>query len=276
MKFDRHLAAQTSVESQSDRSSLTTSFVDSKLCVILLINITVWISQGFLRISSVVYNWYGISSWKSLNNALCCKFNFILILFRIAQVVDPLIMIFIVATLFTDRLGPEVLGNISPRQLLRKWHFSNCMPPHRRWSSCTLIPTWISNHTPCKVWDKIIYPFPNVWEWISNVIPNTGCNCLSMLGSKWNHVNIRGPRDICHCHNLSEIKTMLSDTLIVKFIIMHSWYNAIVYNTVFTPGHNFDAVTLIRFRTPEIYTTSHHHGRAMVILLWGEIWLQDT
>ena len=39
----------------------------------------------------------------------------------------------------------------------------------------TLIPSWISNHISGKVWDEIIYSFPNfngatveVWEWISN------------------------------------------------------------------------------------------------------------
>ena len=43
----------------------------------------------------------------------------------------------------------------------------------------TLIPAWISNHMPSKVWDEISYPFPNfnsctveVWEWISNFIPH--------------------------------------------------------------------------------------------------------
>ena len=37
----------------------------------------------------------------------------------------------------------------------------------------------MSNHMPSKVWDGIIYPFPNfnggtveVWEWISNFIPH--------------------------------------------------------------------------------------------------------
>ena len=42
----------------------------------------------------------------------------------------------------------------------------------------TLIPAWISNHIPSKLWDEITYPFPNfksgtveVWEWISNFIP---------------------------------------------------------------------------------------------------------
>ena len=42
----------------------------------------------------------------------------------------------------------------------------------------TLIPTWITNHMLSKVWDEIIYQFPNfngftveVWEWINNFIP---------------------------------------------------------------------------------------------------------
>ena len=25
----------------------------------------------------------------------------------------------------------------------------------------TLIPAYVINHTPCKVWDEIMYPFPN-------------------------------------------------------------------------------------------------------------------
>ena len=52
------------------------------------------------------------------------------------------------------------------------------------WSSfyldgLTLIPAWISNHMPSKVWDEITYPLPNfsacsikVWEWISSFIPH--------------------------------------------------------------------------------------------------------
>ena len=42
----------------------------------------------------------------------------------------------------------------------------------------TLIPTWISNHMPRKVWAEISYPFPNFngctvefWELITNFIP---------------------------------------------------------------------------------------------------------
>ena len=42
----------------------------------------------------------------------------------------------------------------------------------------TLIPAWISNYMPSKMWNEITYPFPNfnhciieVWEWISYFIP---------------------------------------------------------------------------------------------------------
>ena len=41
----------------------------------------------------------------------------------------------------------------------------------------TFTPAWVSNHIHFKVWDEIIYLFPNfngaiveVWEWISNFI----------------------------------------------------------------------------------------------------------
>ena len=56
---------------------------------------------------------------------------------------------------------------------------------------------------PRKAWDEIIYPFKNfdgctidVLEWISNFHPtlNNGCDYLSMLGLKLNHVSKRGPR----------------------------------------------------------------------------------
>ena len=60
-------------------------------------------------------------------------------------------------------------------------------------------------HMPNMVWDEINYPFPNfngctveVWERISNLIPHAycGCNYLSMLGVKWNHISKRGPWNI--------------------------------------------------------------------------------
>ena len=48
-----------------------------------------------------------------------------------------------------------------------------------RLSIIATIPPWISNHIPRKVWDEIIYPFPNlngctieVWKWRSILIPH--------------------------------------------------------------------------------------------------------
>ena len=48
----------------------------------------------------------------------------------------------------------------------------------KRCSCLTLIPPWISDHMPSKVWGKISYPFPHfnsytveVWEWIHNFSP---------------------------------------------------------------------------------------------------------
>ena len=50
----------------------------------------------------------------------------------------------------------------------------------------TLIPAWINNHMPSKMWDEISYPFPNfnsytveVWEWISNFISHIIMNVIT-------------------------------------------------------------------------------------------------
>ena len=54
-------------------------------------------------------------------------------------------------------------------------------------NSLTLIPTWMSNHMPGRVWGEITYPFPNfngctveVWEWISNFIPHFIMNVITV------------------------------------------------------------------------------------------------
>ena len=66
-----------------------------------------------------------------------------------------------------------------------------------------LIPAWINNYIYYKMWDEIIYPFPNfnswtveVWEWISDIIPHfighmISTDYLSMLGFKLIHVSTR-------------------------------------------------------------------------------------
>ena len=33
------------------------------------------------------------------------------------------------------------------------------------WFNFFLIPVWISNHMPSKMWDEITYPFPNINNW---------------------------------------------------------------------------------------------------------------
>ena len=60
----------------------------------------------------------------------------------------------------------------------------------------TWIPSWISNHTPSKVWDEITYPFLNfngatveVLQFLPTLY--NGCNYLSMLGLKLIHVSKR-------------------------------------------------------------------------------------
>ena len=54
----------------------------------------------------------------------------------------------------------------------------------------TLILAWISNQMPSKVLDEITYTFLNfIYPPVCN-----GCNYLSMLGSKLNHVSKEGPK----------------------------------------------------------------------------------
>ena len=65
-----------------------------------------------------------------------------------------------------------------------------------------LIPAWISYHMRIRVRGEITYPFPNfngctaeVWEWISkfHLILYNGCNYLSVMGFKLNHISKMGP-----------------------------------------------------------------------------------
>ena len=53
-----------------------------------------------------------------------------------------------------------ILVIISPNlEILDKCHFS--VPDLLYWHGLTLIPAWISNHMPGKIWDEIAYTFPN-------------------------------------------------------------------------------------------------------------------
>ena len=73
----------------------------------------------------------------------------------------------------------------------------------------TLIPTWMSNHMPGRMWDTITKPFPNfnnatveVLEWISDFIPHflNRRNYLSMLWLKSIHRSTRGFRISLNYH----------------------------------------------------------------------------
>ena len=54
-------------------------------------------------------------------------------------------------------MASEVLINIDSGHGL----LPNDTWTHFYWHGLTLNPAWISNHTPCKVWDEITYPFLN-------------------------------------------------------------------------------------------------------------------
>ena len=56
--------------------------------------------------------------------------------------------------------------------------YSDCLRPLIP-RGLTLVPAWISNLIPIKVWNGITYTFSNfngytveVWEWVSNFIPH--------------------------------------------------------------------------------------------------------
>ena len=68
---------------------------------------------------------------------------------------------------------------------------------------------WISNHMLSKVYNGIMYPFPNfssciieVWEWISNFSPHTlvGCNYSSMQKSS-----------MCYCVQSTLVMSSVTD-----------------------------------------------------------------
>ena len=93
------------------------------------------------------------------------------------------------------RYGEIVIWNV-----LLYWGTSLATRGLFYWHGVTLIPRWISNHMPSKVWGEITYLYPNfnscafeVWNvtlhFIKNVIT------LSTLRIKLIHVNKRSPWD---------------------------------------------------------------------------------
>ena len=103
---------------------------------------------------------------------------------------------------------------------------------------------------PSKAWDEITYPFLNfngctveVQEWISNFIPHyNGCDYLSMLGLKLNHVSKRGPwnctpeindpRDQSRSDTFVSDDRCLIDVHPMAFATVEPLYNTVYYNTI--------------------------------------------
>ena len=88
-----------------------------------------------------------------------------------------------IQTLFTHKYVDELMHERRNSSALEMELRLSCINPPI-WSKIsvpyhylglTLMSSWISNQSYCKMWDDITYPFPNfngatveVWEWISN------------------------------------------------------------------------------------------------------------
>ena len=74
----------------------------------------------------------------------------------------------------------------------------------------TLIPIWISNYIHHKVWDEIVYPFPNFYCCyhcsfeMDNYLLHWKCDNVSMLRFKLSRVNEKVYR-IAHWHQDSDM-----------------------------------------------------------------------
>ena len=76
-----------------------------------------------------------------------------------------------------------------------------------------LIPAWISNHMPSKMWDEVTFPIPNfdgciieVLELINDFVPYFRMYFLIHAGINFFHVSKRGINNKCtwshgHCHH---------------------------------------------------------------------------
>ena len=101
----------------------------------------------------------------------------------------------------------ESYSEYPPRFFCFFSHKATMDPFYWHWSS--LIPSWISNYSHCKVWHEITHSSPNfngtalgVWEWISNFIPHFTVNVIiypcwtqgpfSIELLKWRHIERDG------------------------------------------------------------------------------------
>ena len=71
---------------------------------------------------------------------------------------------------------------------------------------------------PWKLWDEIIYPFPNLGIKINNFIPHNMCNYLFMLVLKLNHVTKRGPWTLLREYH-SSAATRIGNRNFIHFVL---------------------------------------------------------
>ena len=94
---------------------------------------------------------------------------------------------------------------------------------HFYYHDLTLVPPWISNHMPSKVWDEIIHsqtsmvaPSLGMDEHFHPIYYN-GCNYFTMLWLKLNHVSMGGPYlNCCGWIKLVILKKQLCVLIICK------------------------------------------------------------
>ena len=139
-----------------------------------------------------------------------------------------------------------------------------------------------------KVWGGITYPFLNfngctveVYEWISNPTLYNGCNYLSMLGLKLNHVSKRGP---C-CETITAIQYDISADKSVnqktcyKFLLIemdstwifhHHIRGALQYKTLSYPcKHSHDKDMMVSQPSYLIITEIPIPGKTVFVLIQG-------
>ena len=122
------------------------------------------------------------------------------------------------------------------------------------WTS-TLIPASISNYKPSKVWDEIIYPFPNfsgciveVWKWISNLTPHFIMDVitypcwdlrLSMLVKRGRSSALLGSNTVSWILSISS-KTLISNITMSSYQYRKSHYGD---KTILRPSYLHNGIS---------------------------------
>ena len=96
--------------------------------------------------------------------------------------------------------------------------------------------TWISNYIFYKMWDEVIYPFPNfigctveVWEWLSNFISHLSGQVITYPCRDWTSsllVSKGGPGSVILClHRNWRVRSLVEITHIANHKILRYWWH---------------------------------------------------